>query len=208
MNEGSPASPAESEMQTAGLRRSALILYAMTSEDREWMFERLPAKVRALLDPMIGELRELGVATDRALLRDAMRQAESLQAEDSTPVAESDDQALEQFSSEVMARALNAEPAALIAKLLNCRSWSWRDPVMRQMGAHKRRQIQDALEVCAPTGGSESRLTTVLMRQLLIRVRQLRADCTSDPDAGRTGLAQVRALIFPWLHRFSPRPRA
>ena len=125
MNEGSTVSPADSEMQTAGLRRSALILYAMTSEDREWIFERLPAKVRALLDPMIGELRELGVATDRDLLRDAMRQTESLQAKHPTLVAESDDQALEQFSHEVIARALSAEPAALIAKLLGCRSWSW-----------------------------------------------------------------------------------
>jgi hypothetical protein len=170
------------------------------------MFERIPAKVRALLDPMLGELRELGVATDRALLRDATRQ--SLQAEESRPVAESDDQALEQFSHEVMARALSAEPAALIAQLLSCRSWSWRDPVLQQIGAHKRRQIQEAMEVYASTIGSESRLTTVLMRQLVIRARQIRDECTGSRDAGGTRLAHVKALIFPWLRRFSPRPRA
>jgi hypothetical protein len=205
----SPAAPlAAAATQTAGLRRSALVLYAMTNADREWVFERLPAKARALLDPMIGELRELGVATDRALLRDAVQQSESLQAKDSTPVAETDEQALEKFSHEIIAQAFDAEPAGLIAKLLSCRQWSWRESVLQRIGVYKRRQILEALKAYAPAIGRESRLTAVLMQQLVIRARQIRDEGTTSRDAWRTRLAQLKALTHPWLQRFSPRSRA
>lgn len=53
----------------SGVRRSALLLHAMQSADRDWVLAALPASQREELVALLGELGVLGIPADGEILR-------------------------------------------------------------------------------------------------------------------------------------------
>jgi hypothetical protein len=55
-------------MRAPNLRQAALTLHAMTDIDREWVLNALDASQRSALEPLLRELREIGMPSDTSLL--------------------------------------------------------------------------------------------------------------------------------------------
>jgi hypothetical protein len=54
---------------SAAQRRAALTVHALQPRDQRWVLQRLPAPQRAVVAGLLGELRELGIPSDRRLLQ-------------------------------------------------------------------------------------------------------------------------------------------
>lgn len=57
----------DARMSQEGLRRAALSLHGLAEQDRSWVLAALRPEQRAMLQPMLAELRELGIPADAAL---------------------------------------------------------------------------------------------------------------------------------------------
>lgn len=58
---------------TEGLRRAALTLHALTAEDRDWLLRQLPPAHGQALEPLLEELKVLGIPQDQSLVQAALR---------------------------------------------------------------------------------------------------------------------------------------
>ena len=94
----------------AGERHAALALHGMAAVDREWMLQQLGDERRAVLEGLLVELRELGVAAERQLLA-----AGSSGAASGEPAPR---EVLASLPGELLHRLLRDEPDALIADVL------------------------------------------------------------------------------------------
>jgi hypothetical protein len=59
----------------AGRRRAALTLHALAAPDRDWLLAQLPADDRAALERLLGELSELGIPAESAVISAALADA-------------------------------------------------------------------------------------------------------------------------------------
>jgi hypothetical protein len=57
---------------SAAQRRAALTMHALQPRDQRWVLQRLPAQQRAVVAGLLGELRELGIPSDRGLLQSVL----------------------------------------------------------------------------------------------------------------------------------------
>lgn len=94
----------------AGERHAALALHGMAAVDREWMLQQLGDERRAVLEGLLVELRELGVAAEPQLLA-----AGSSGAASGEPAPR---EVLASLPGELLHRLLRDEPDALIADVL------------------------------------------------------------------------------------------
>ncbi len=152
------------------LRRAALVVHAMPARDRAWLLAQLAPLERAQLEPLLAELRTLGIPANRALLEEAIgavRATGSREAGASTARSDAVD-ALRKADPERLAAILRGEPATLVAKLCRLSEWPWRDTVLRKLGSTARKQVELALrDVEAPPGAAfRQHLVAALVRRL------------------------------------------
>lgn len=108
---------------TTGSRRAALAVHALGPIDQDWLLRALPAHHRSVIEPLLAELRGLGIPPDGALAADAVTPA---------PGPVEPGMRLEQLpdgSARALAELLQREPPALAARLLALRPWPWRSAV-------------------------------------------------------------------------------
>jgi len=98
----------------AGERHAALALHGMAAADREWMLQQLGDERRAVLEGLLAELRELGVAAEPPLpVEGAGAEASANASTEASPR-----QALAQLPGAALHRLLRDEPDGLIADVL------------------------------------------------------------------------------------------
>jgi hypothetical protein len=131
------------------LRRSALALHALHSSDREWMLSRLDARERASIEPLLAELRELGIP---AIGLDVAMPAEE-KREDSPACARD---VLHGAKPARMARLLRTEPDPIVVRLLAVEDWPWRGEVIRGMPRSRRRRIEAGIAAVKAEGRGAS----------------------------------------------------
>jgi hypothetical protein len=183
---------------TLNSRRTALLLHAMSQADRNWMLNQLGGEAESSLTDMLDELVALGIPADQGLLS---RAAESFGSAHrmttpahSTAELNSVDARIYQIGvlEHVMAslkdatpasllQVLKDEPPELIARLLACHAWSWREGLLEQFGQARRLQVErfaHAFSGCAP------RMTEVLLESLARRLA-LGPAIGQNPKSGR-----------------------
>lgn len=209
---------------TIGFRRTALLLHAMSAADRDWMLAKLGGEMRATLKTMLDELLALGIPADRALLNRAaegvvptalarMPSDTSLNIELNSgadmPQAYALDSAIANLADvepAALAKILSDEPAELIARLLACHDWKWRDSLLEKLGSGRRLQVErlaHSFSACPP------RLREVLLQSVAARVAQfpVPAQGQKQPHAANNGLVGhstglVKKMITAFkLHR-------
>ena len=152
------------------LRRAALVLHAMPEVDRAWLLAQLAPQERTQLEPLLAELRTLGIPAERALLDEAIGVARlAAGREAGAAKAHADALAkLRKADPEELAAILRREPAVLVAKLCRMAKWPWRDAVLRKLGSATRKQVELALrELDGPPGEALQRhLVAALARRL------------------------------------------
>jgi hypothetical protein len=157
-------------------RRAALVLHALEPTDREWMLARLTPARRGMLQPLLAELAELGIARDTRLVREIVAdttaaavddEADGALAHGKDPIA-----IIARAPAEMVIDALSAESAALIEWMLSLHAWPWRDELLAGLGRAKRDQIESlaaARRERRASGGDALREAS--LRELAARVR-------------------------------------
>ena len=140
-------------------RHAALALHALSDADRQWMLERLPQAGRELLDPLLAELRELGIPRDAGAASPAGMPARIAPAVVAPEPSLSDADWLAQLPAATIVAGLAGETPQVVAALLACRAWPWADPVAA------------AFSVAVPAAMPAPRLLEVLSRELARRLR-------------------------------------
>lgn len=102
---------------SAGRRRAALTLHALSIQDREWLLEQLPAADRSSLRGLLAELRELGIPAEPEVIRSALS--------DTAPTAGSP-------SAAALAKVLARETESLRGSLLSLLTAAQRESVLTQ----------------------------------------------------------------------------
>lgn len=122
-------------------RQVALMLHGLADADRAWLLGRLgPARVE-VLEPLLAELRELGIPADPALAAQALE-----------PVAAHDDAELRSVTQTIGAStlpqlqlALADEAQGVIAAVLTAGNWPWQDAFLAAQEPAKARAIKDLM---------------------------------------------------------------
>lgn len=136
------------EARVAGsARQAALVLHSASDADRDWLMAQLPHEHRAQLQPLLEELKQLGLPRDPALLRNALRTSDAAVASKPRTAAERVAAARPQD----LARLLAAEPAWLAAQVLAALPVRQRQLVLRQFTAARRGGIGRFFHVAQAT---------------------------------------------------------
>lgn len=181
-------------------RRSALLLFGLPQQDQRWLLERLPAAERERLQLLLDELREMGIAPDRAtamrLLQEASDRLPS--PADSAGHAGSAAAVLRRVDPARLALALKDEPTALLARLLAGQSADWRRTFLTQVPAAKR------VKLAAATGEPHSQPSPALAPAPRLDAAVLRVVAEIAQSAGLV----PQHAVLPVHSPASPSPNA
>lgn len=190
-----PDVPAAAE--TPGMRRSALLLHSVGEDDQAWLLDRLADQQRSTLRGLLGELKQLGIPRQPALLHEAVPLAH---AASPAPVAPGDAliRRLSGLPVDCVERMLRSEPADVIARLLALAPWPWEAAFVQRIPALKRQHIQEHRPSwTAEYAGSRAprRVDQALLRALLQRADE---HPVTPPDRRRAAAA-FRSRAGTWL---------
>lgn len=141
------------------LRRAALRLHAMADADRQWVIEALDGGQRALLQPLLGELRALGIP------REAVPVAALAEGAPTEPELAAGERWLDTLDTEgvaALASVLSREPPAVMQALLAAKPWPWRAPLVAAIRADSGAEIRTAPPAAAPAPRLQRELAAVL----------------------------------------------
>jgi hypothetical protein len=178
----------------AGERHAALALHSMAAADRDWMLQQLGAERRAVIEPLLSELRELGVAAQPQWLADECDVLTATVA--GLPPCE----ALRQLPADVLHQLLRREPDRLIADVLQLGPFADQVELTRLLRGSGR-HVEPPEPSLGDGLGTAARRTELLVDVLLRRA----ADCA--PRKSGAVLAELAAPAQGWLQRLPRRAR-
>ena len=169
------------------LRRAALTLHAMAEPDRDWVLSGLDAGQRDILQPLLAELRSLGIPEGAGLepLPDAAQPAGS-------PATRPPDDWLRTLDGQgvtALAQVLSSEPPQVAQTLLALDDWPWGARLLQALAGGAVR-----LEHSAPASPPSPRLGRELAALLHLRWQESLAALPLPQPRRASGL---RAW---WLH--------
>jgi hypothetical protein len=130
-------------MNTAAtnLKQTALILHAMTSEDRKFILDQLQQDVRPYLETLISDLDNLGFVPQFDFLESVISLTESRgrSTGDSEQVTSSEFQL--QPNLHLLLRILNAEPPRVVAQILKIKKWAFEEKLLGMMSPIRKEMI-------------------------------------------------------------------
>jgi hypothetical protein len=171
-------------------RKVAMLLHGLAEPDRTWVLGQLGEHHARSLQPLLGELLELGLCADPALTVEALR---SQAAEGHAAFAKGTHAAaIARASAEQMRHVLEGEPSALVATLLKCDNWPWRDAFLASLTPERSRAVRDS----AMDGGP------ALVNALLIAVAQ-RLSLHAQPSATPVLATLPQRAGPPWARFIS-----
>ena len=167
------------------LRSAALTLHGLASEDRDWLLGRLSETHRALLLPLLEELRSLGIPGDPQLVQDLGSRPEPAPAVPAWP------QQLSGAEVATLARVLAGEPVALTRFLLAMQPWPWTAQFLEHLGEARRHTLEAAPAPIIPAP---------LLQAAILEA--LHARCACEPPEPRPGSwRRARARLARWRAR-------
>jgi hypothetical protein len=160
-----------------GGRRAALAMHALRESDRAWILRQLPPAQREPLERLLAELKALAIPASPALVQEMLAAAPAAVKLPAGAAAAPPDasasqlDALARLEAAQVARLVQAEPAGLIAQLLNVQHWPWQDALLEQLGVVKRRRVEEVLDTLrrrlrpkAPEALNRTLVTALLAR--------------------------------------------
>jgi len=189
---------------TSETRQAALLLHGLPPGDRRWLLQQLSGDERASLQALLAELETLGIPADRALLDEAVSaRAAPVPADDlssprwDAPGAEREDVSaqlalLESADPRRLGAILRDESPGLIVRLLELREWPWRERLLAQLGAPKRRHVEEQLARRERASSAAAPVPPVALQGQLVsgvlrRLRQGSDERSGDRSVMRSG---------------------
>lgn len=173
----------------SGARQAALLLHAMSANDRAWALDALPLHQRTQLVALLDELSSLGIARDPALVNEAI----SARTHATAPGSRSSERPVGAAgSTEDTLRALDAsgvhrlitlmrgEPADLVAQWLRVADWPCRAELLAGLTPAHRAQVISRLDI--PATDPSQMLRSALIQAVATRLGELPAATEADLD--------------------------
>ena len=125
-----------------GYRRAALCLHGLSERDCSWVLQSLPDSERMELDRLLSELKDMGVPRDRSWLPRHFNGVRH----DGSATTRSDPgmELIAALSDAPVGRVvdlLNGEPDVVVAALLGCHAWEWKDAFVEKLKPMRRPQV-------------------------------------------------------------------
>lgn len=209
----------------SSLHQSALLLHAMTENDRDWLLARLEQHERERLRALLDELRSLGIPADESVLSQGLASSRNDDDYDSdeqrqAPIFDhvGNNTAMERMwmaGSEQLAAILKTEPDLLVARFLSMHPWPWHEEVLARLGPVKGRAIRKHIELLSlctgsdgePLAGEHTSMAKMLMSLVWAQLEERRGPSpVSEPARYRNrdhGLG--RWHWFRFVNRFAAR---
>jgi hypothetical protein len=172
------------------LRLAALKLYGAAPSDRAWILSQFDRRTRRQLNGLLRDLKDSGIAPetlgeiDQAALPDPAREPEV--AESVVRLNAADPRAIE--------HAIEAEPAWVIATILNAHAWSWREAVVKRL--KRKKVLGEHLPQTSPTPA----VTSALVDSLARRTGETSGfEATMHGRQERSGMAGVWTKLRSWI---------
>jgi hypothetical protein len=162
--------PFDADLQP--LRRAALLVHALPDADARWLLDALSAQERAALDPLLSELRLLGLPRDPTLVTELEGQSRS-----PVPVLDAGLARLDRHGVAQLENLLRAEPVCVTTRLLAAGAWPWRARIARGIGV----AVPASASPEQPGGGA------ALRHALLQAVEQALSATTAPSPGGALG---------------------
>lgn len=162
-----------------GTKQAALLLHGLDGRDAEWVLARLPEAEREALRAHLDELKELGIPADPSL--GATLAGRHLPAR----------QRVADAGAERVFRALEHEPAWLVAGLLSAGPWAWQGAFLARLGEARRQTVASV-----PARSLPPALQAALIDKVAAR---LDAVATASAPAAPQRQGGLAAWIRRWL---------
>lgn len=156
-------------------RHAALLLHAMGPSDRQWLLDALAPERRRRVEPLLQDLRELGLPGDEELLRPVLAAAAPREA---SAVARLE--SLGAAEAAMLGRALLLEPRPLAARLLAMRDWPWKQAVLASWSPQERGRLSDA-----GPAASSARLDSAICEAAVAMLASSAASAVAPASAAR-----------------------
>lgn len=159
-------------MRAEGIKRTALCLHALCSDDRQWILLRLGNEPRREITDCLVELQRLGIPADPSLVREATTPKEPGAGEAISCETASGWSLLDRVDglhAQVLIAVLAAEPDALVAMLVGLHPWAWRKKFFDCLAPERRVRIE-LLQTDLPVAAA---LSEAIMSALLRRAATL-----------------------------------
>lgn len=114
-------------------RAAALLLHGMAEADRAWAWSRLDDAERAVLSPLLDELRDMRIPRDGDLLRQATATAAAV----SPGLQAAARQRIAAAQPAELVQVLGQEPSGLVRRLLSLGPWPWSEAVQTALRARR-----------------------------------------------------------------------
>lgn len=124
------------------LRQAALTLHALSQDDRRRVWSRLAPDKRSALEPLLAELRDLGIPAGRAWVDvDAVSNEAETQPELDRLVSRT-----RRLRVEVILKVLSLQSLDTAACVLAWASWPWRDAVLSNWSPESRLSLSQRVQ--------------------------------------------------------------
>jgi hypothetical protein len=158
---------------SAGARRAALALHAMSAADRAWALDALDERERTAIEPLLGELEALGLESDPGLFETALDDAARSASPARVDTPSGRPPALADADAADIAFALTDEPARAIALVLRSIGPDRTRSVLAQLDSELRSQVESE---AMTRQGSYASVVGPLVEQSLQDALQARLD--------------------------------
>lgn len=150
-------------------RRAALMAHALPKDDQAWLLDALPPSRRSMLEPLLIELRALGIPSDPALLAALETQEREEAKEAAAPHARTVDAMATLSPRQVrrLAQVLQQEDPGVASRLLATRRWAWGDTLIAAMDTDFAQQVRIA-PARPPARGFDAALCDVLLAKIAL----------------------------------------
>lgn len=219
-DKGRRAPVADAAPVPISVRKAALLLHTLGTNDREWLVAQLADRDRTMLRPLLSELRALGIPVDRRLVDDAVAVARKTPEPPASGKGSAPSDAVRRAAAAAgvdaalvalvegadpvrLAGLLRSEPPGLVARLLAIHAWPWSREVLAELGAVRTREIEESASRLHIGDGTESAPSTapaLSSRLLAFLVERLAGDVPGAPP-GREGAARAGSGPAGWAHR-------
>lgn len=171
----------------SGARQAALLLHAMSANDRAWALDALPLHQRTPLVALLDELSALGIARDPTLVNEAIGGSTRLHApgtrsEHAAGAAASPEDTLHTLDASGVRRlvtVMRSEPAALVAQWLRVADWPWRAELLAGLTPAHRAQVTGHLDTQSPD--LPPMLRSTLLQAVAVRLQELPVAAETEP---------------------------
>ncbi|SFD93497.1 hypothetical protein [Paracidovorax konjaci] len=201
-------------LSSAEPRRAALLLHALSAEDRRWILQQMPEVQRQALQALLSELKALGIPPDKASLEKlppaSDRQHSPGQPQAEAPREESAEQtdlmALDTAGVASLALAWRAQPALLVAQALCLRPWPWRAALLERLPALQRQRVMDRLGAPGGCPRAGDAMATAMLECMREHCRA--AEGSAAQEHTKTGTSAVARNWPGWWPRRTRGQRA